>query len=56
MVEVSRREFLAGGSTGLLARAATNRRPEPGRLLIDTHVEVWTLDAKYPFRHPEALI
>jgi predicted TIM-barrel fold metal-dependent hydrolase len=46
----SRREFLfrvaaAGGS----ARAA------PRRLLIDTHLEVWSLELemRYPFRHPE---
>lgn len=23
------------------------------RLIIDTHLEVWTLDPKFPFRHPE---
>jgi predicted TIM-barrel fold metal-dependent hydrolase len=23
------------------------------RLVIDTHLEVWTISAKYPFRHPE---
>ena len=23
------------------------------RLIIDTHLEVWTLDPKFPFNHPE---
>src|SRR5512145_1120325 len=23
------------------------------RLIIDTHLEVWTLDPKFPFAHPE---
>ena len=26
---------------------------KPGRLVIDTHLEVWTDDPKFPFRHPE---
>jgi predicted TIM-barrel fold metal-dependent hydrolase len=53
MVDANRREFLARAGTGLLATAATGPRPKPSRLLIDTHLEVWTLDPKYPFRHPE---
>src|SRR5687768_16728151 len=53
MADVSRRAFLAQAGTGLLATAAAYPQPKPGRLLIDTHVEVWTLDPKYPFRHPE---
>ncbi len=27
--------------------------PAANRLLIDTHLEVWTVDPKFPFRHPE---
>ena len=27
--------------------------PKRKRLVIDTHLEVWTFNAKYPFRHPE---
>ncbi len=53
MVEASRRAFLARAGTGLLAAAATDPPPKPARLLIDTHLEVWTFDPKYPFRHPE---
>jgi predicted TIM-barrel fold metal-dependent hydrolase len=30
--------------------AAANKQPA---LIIDTHLEVWTLDPKFPFRHPE---
>src|SRR5215510_13431852 len=26
---------------------------KPGRLIIDTHLEVWTLDTRFPFHHPE---
>jgi hypothetical protein len=40
----SRRQFLA------LAGIATAK---PARLIIDTHLEVWTLDPKFPFHHPE---
>ena len=53
MVDANRREFLAQTGTGLLATAATGPRPKLARLLIDTHLEVWTLDPKYLFRHPE---
>ncbi|WZO98252.1 amidohydrolase family protein [Isosphaeraceae bacterium EP7] len=52
MDDVSRREFVAHASTCLLASAARTP-PKPARLLIDTHVEVWTIDPKYPFGHPE---
>ncbi len=26
---------------------------KPARLIIDTHLEVWTFDPKFPFHHPE---
>src|SRR5258708_35664638 len=42
----SRREFLA-----LAAGGAASAKPE--RLIIDTHLEVWTFDPKFPFHHPE---
>ena len=29
------------------------RRAAKDRLIIDTHLEVWTLDPKFPFDHPE---
>ena len=32
----------------LLAAAVT-----PARLIIDTHLEVWTDDPRFPFAHPE---
>jgi predicted TIM-barrel fold metal-dependent hydrolase len=34
----------------LLLGAAAQK---PSRLIIDTHLEVWTLDPQFPFRHPE---
>jgi predicted TIM-barrel fold metal-dependent hydrolase len=36
-----------------LARAAASLLPRRERLLIDTHLEVWTLDPRFPFHHPE---
>lgn len=44
-IPLTRRSFLAQSA----ALAAPPRR----RLLIDTHLEVWTLDPKFPFQHPE---
>jgi len=41
-----RRSFLPLAAAALPAAA----RP---RLIIDTHLEVWTLDPKFPFQHPE---
>jgi predicted TIM-barrel fold metal-dependent hydrolase len=51
----TRREVLAGT---LAAAAAASIVPADAaaaekRLLIDTHLEVWTLDPKFPFKHPE---
>jgi predicted TIM-barrel fold metal-dependent hydrolase len=43
---VSRRGFLALAAAPLVAA-------NPTRLIIDTHLEVWTDDPKYPFHHPE---
>jgi predicted TIM-barrel fold metal-dependent hydrolase len=42
----SRRQFLAQA-------AATVAAAKPARLIIDTHLEVWTFDPKFPFHHPE---
>lgn len=42
---VSRRSFVAQLAAGL--------SPKGNRLVIDTHLEVWTLDPKFPFHHPE---
>ena len=28
-------------------------KPRKDRLVIDTHLEVWTIDPRFPFRHPE---
>ncbi|MGE0609579.1 MAG: amidohydrolase [Pirellulales bacterium] len=53
---LNRREML----TGTLAAAAAGLVPpavpavEAERLIIDTHLEVWTLDPKFPFNHPES--
>lgn len=45
----SRREFLIAAA-GCLSAVAAAKRPE---LIIDTHLEVWTFDPKFPFHHPE---
>lgn len=42
---IDRRSFLAQAASALVAK--------PARLLIDTHIEVWTIDPKFPFKHPE---
>ena len=42
---IGRRSFLAQVGAALSAK----RR----RLIIDTHLEVWTLDPRFPFHHPE---
>jgi predicted TIM-barrel fold metal-dependent hydrolase len=42
---MNRREFLA--------QAAVAAAGQAKRLIIDTHLEVWTLDPKFPFHHPE---
>ena len=57
LTPLNRREMLVGtlaavstvtGATASLAAAGQER------LIIDTHVEVWTLDPKFPFNHPES--
>jgi predicted TIM-barrel fold metal-dependent hydrolase len=46
MSRYNRRAFLAKASAALaLAKS--------DRLIIDTHLEVWTFDPKFPFHHPE---
>src|SRR6185312_8441307 len=42
----SRRGFLTMAAAGLAAA-------KPSRLIIDTHLEVWTFNPKFPFHHPE---
>ena len=44
---MKRRDFLA------LAATSAAARNKPGRLIIDTHLEVWTFDPLFPFHHPE---
>ena len=43
---LDRRTFLAQA-------AATLAQGQQGRLIIDTHLEVWTSDPRFPFHHPE---
>ena len=50
---LNRRQFLATTATAAIASTAV-AAPAKKRLLIDTHLEVWTLDPKFPFNHPEA--
>ena len=42
----TRRQFLAQAAAGLSTAAAASP-------VIDTHLEVWTFDPKFPFHHPE---
>jgi predicted TIM-barrel fold metal-dependent hydrolase len=44
--EISRRGLLLLAASGLVCAKAE-------RLIIDTHLEVWTFDPKFPFHHPE---
>jgi predicted TIM-barrel fold metal-dependent hydrolase len=37
----------------LIAQLAAGLATAQNRLIIDTHLEVWTLDPKFPFAHPE---
>ncbi len=48
---LNRRAMLVG--TLATAAAATSAAPPQRRLIIDTHLEVWTFSAKFPFNHPE---
>jgi hypothetical protein len=43
---ISRCQFLALAAMPLAAA-------KPAHLIIDTHLEVWTDDPKFPFHHPE---
>src|SRR6187401_332208 len=55
--QLNRRELLAGTLAAVSAAAAARTAEgadAPQRLLIDTHLEVWTLDPKFPFNHPES--
>lgn len=45
----TRRGFAVALAAGLARTSAQAK----DRLLIDTHLEVWTLDPKFPFNHPE---
>lgn len=47
MIGQTRRTFFAQLSAGLVASAA------PERLIIDTHLEIWDQDPRFPFNHPE---
>jgi predicted TIM-barrel fold metal-dependent hydrolase len=42
-----------GFASVLAAGLAQSMAPAKERLIIDTHLEVWTLDPKFPFAHPE---
>ena len=37
----------------LMAHLASGLAAAQNRLIIDTHLEVWTLDPRFPFAHPE---
>src|SRR6476661_5362224 len=44
--EISRRGLLLLAASGFAS-------DQSKRLIVDTHLEVWTADPKFPFRHPE---
>src|SRR5204863_5170974 len=44
----TRRQFLAAAIAGAGATVSAATTP-----VIDTHLEVWTFDPKFPFHHPE---
>ena len=44
---VNRRQFLS------LAAVAALSAAKSGQVIIDTHLEVWTFDPRFPFHHPE---
>ena len=51
----TRRDFLTQ-STGALAAAGAvvaQAAPPKKRLIIDTHIEFWTSEPRFPFNHPE---
>jgi predicted TIM-barrel fold metal-dependent hydrolase len=50
----NRRQFLAAALAASWTASRATANTAPDRLLIDTHLEVWTLDEKFPFNHPEA--
>src|SRR5262245_31059245 len=51
---MTRRRLLQGITAAAVTLSGGRRAAahEP-RLIIDTHLEVWTLDPKFPFNHPE---
>ena len=53
LTKITRRRMLAGTAVTLSATALCAAETKPSRLLIDTHLEVWTLDSRFPFNHPE---
>ena len=51
---LNRREMLIRSvATAVTASVASTATAAPSRLLIDTHLEVWTFNPKFPFNHPE---
>jgi len=44
---VNRRQFLSVAAGAALSAAKS------GQVIVDTHLEVWTFDPKFPFHHPE---
>ena len=55
--QLNRREMLVG-TLAVVSTAsavtATVVAAAQQRLIIDTHLEVWTLDPRFPFNHPES--
>ncbi len=49
---LNRRQLLMTASA-VVATGSIARATDQPRLLIDTHLEVWTFNPKFPFNHPE---
>jgi predicted TIM-barrel fold metal-dependent hydrolase len=49
----TRRQFLAQAALAATGAATGAAAAEQPSLIIDTHLEVWTFDPKFPFHHPE---
>src|SRR2546427_331211 len=51
---LDRRTFLkCSGTAPLVGSIAAVSAARPGSPIVDTHLEVWTFDPKFPFHHPE---
>src|SRR5262245_3837232 len=50
---ITRRGLLRTAAAAVTLSGIPRAAAHEPRLIIDTHLEVWTLDPKFPFNHPE---